>query len=513
MGKLFGTDGIRGIANEYISPELTVKIGRAGAHALAGHLKRQGTAGRAPKILVGTDTRLSADMLEAALVAGLCSVGAEVYRAGVIPSPAMAFLVRHYKMDAGVMLSASHNAMEDNGIKFFDDAGYKLSDEVEAEIEALVGERAWEIPRPVGKEMGRSFSCENGIVDYVDFLAGTIDKGLSGGGSKAEGFDDERLNNEKCNNGRPFTDLKVALDCANGATYEAAPMIFRKLGAEVFPLHYKPDGININENCGSTHLESLQAYVKANHVDIGLAFDGDGDRVLCVDETGEVLDGDGIMAICGLALKKKGLLKNNTIVATVMSNLGLEWLCRKEGINLLRTAVGDRYVVQEMKAEGYNLGGEQSGHIIFHDYNTTGDGILTGLQLLATLKESGQKLSQLRSKMEIVPQVLLGAKLGGRVTEDEIKQNEKISKAIRAVELKVAGVDSSGGGNIGDGSNSSVSSCAGSNDNNNAASAGRVLIRPSGTEPLVRVMIEGRDQTAIQQWAEALVQIIEKELR
>ena len=471
MKKLFGTDGVRGIANEYISPELTIKIGRAGAYALAGHLKRQGAAG-APKILVGTDTRRSADMLEAALVAGLCSVGAEVYRAGVIPSPAMAFLVRHYKMDAGVMLSASHNSMEDNGIKFFDDTGYKLSDEIEEEIEALLGERADEIPRPVGKEIGRTFLCENGIVDYVNFLARTI-------------------------TGKPFTGMKVALDCANGATYEAAPMIFGQLGAEVFPLHYKPDGININDHCGSTHLESLQAYVRANPVDIGLAFDGDGDRVLCVDETGAVLDGDGIMAICGLALKKKGQLKHNTIVATVMSNLGLELLCQQEGIHLIRTSVGDRYVVQEMKTGGYNLGGEQSGHIIFHDYNTTGDGILTGLQLLATLKESGQKLSRLRKRMEIVPQVLLGAKLGGRVTEDEIRQNEKISQAIRVIEEKVAGTDND---NI-------------NNSNTCKASAGRVLIRPSGTEPLVRVMIEGRDQAAIQQWAEELVQLIEKELR
>ena len=462
MGKLFGTDGIRGIANKELSPELAMNIGRAGAYALAGHL------GRAPKILIGTDTRLSADMLEAALVAGLCSVGAEVHRAGVVPSPAMAFLVRKYKMDAGVMLSASHNPMPDNGIKFFDGFGYKLSDEVEEEIETLldaIDEKADKIPRPVGEGIGRSFLCnEKAVKDYVAFLAGTIGDSASSSGDK------------------PLAGMKVVLDCANGATCEAAPLVFKQLGAEIIPIHYQSDGTNINMDCGSTHLESLQAHVKANQVDMGLAFDGDGDRVLCVDETGAVLDGDGIMAICGLALKKKGQLKHSTIVATVMSNLGLELFCEKEGLNLLRAKVGDRYVVQEMKTQGYNLGGEQSGHIIFHDYNTTGDGILTGLQLLATLKESGQKLSQLSKIMETMPQVLLGARLSSRVTEARIRQNKKIDQAIRGLEEKMSG-------------------------------SGRVLVRPSGTEPLVRVMIEGRDQTAIQQWAEELVQLIEKEMK
>ena len=451
MCKLFGTDGVRGVANRNLKPELAMKIGRAGAYALAGHL------GKSPNILIGTDTRLSADMLEAALVAGLCSVGATVHRAGVLPSPAMSYLVRHYKMDAGVMLSASHNPMQDNGIKFFDENGYKLSDEMEAEIEAFMGEKESDIPRPEGIDVGRSFLCKEAVADYVSFLAGTVI------GDK------------------PFLGIKVGLDCANGACCEAAPIIFKQLGADVFPIHHKPSGININVKCGSTNVKSLQAYVKENHLDIGLAFDGDGDRIACVDENGAEVDGDKIMAVCGLALKSKGRLKNNTIVATIMSNLGFQMLCEKEGINLLRTKVGDRYVIQEMKANGYNLGGEQSGHIIFHDYNTTGDGILTGLQVLATLKESGKKFSELSAVMETMPQVLLGVKLDSMLKSD-IRENENIDRAIKEIEQQFA-----------DGS-------------------GRVLVRPSGTEPLIRVMVEGRDRDVILGLAQKLVNVIEKEM-
>ncbi|MCL2398732.1 MAG: phosphoglucosamine mutase [Defluviitaleaceae bacterium] len=454
MAKLFGTDGIRGIANSELSPELALNIGRAGAYVLAGN------TGCLPKILIGTDTRLSTDMLEAALISGICSVGAQVYRAGVIPSPAMAYLVRHYKMDAGIMLSASHNPMQDNGIKFFDESGYKLSDSVEEEIESLIENllagKPTDIPGPIGEKVGRSFICKNAVVDYVDFLVDTVSK-------------------------NHLVGMKVAIDCANGATYEAARIAFKQLGAKVYAIHCDPDGTNINEECGSTHLKSLQTYVKAYQMDIGLAFDGDGDRVLAVDETGAEMDGDAIMAVCGLALKKKNKLKNNTIVATVMSNLGLQLFCEKEGLNLCRALVGDRYVIQEMKAGNYNFGGEQSGHIIFHDYNTTGDGILTGLQLLATLKESGQKMSELRKVMENMPQVLLGAKLGKRIKGD-IRQNENIDKAIRELEEKLA---------------------------NN----GRVLVRPSGTEPIVRVMLEGPEKVVIQKWAEELIAVIEKELQ
>ncbi|MCL1987924.1 MAG: phosphoglucosamine mutase [Firmicutes bacterium] len=448
MKKLFGTDGVRGVANTELTPELAMEIGKAGAFALAGHLGRQ------PKILIGTDTRVSADMLEAALVAGLCSVGAEIYKAGVIPSPAMAFLVRHYKMDAGVMLSASHNPMPDNGIKFFNNLGYKLSDEVEEEIEMLVADMQ-KIPRPTGKGVGRSFFCENAVQDYVDFLQTTTTGNFAG--------------------------LKIGLDCANGATYQAAPLIFEKLSADIHVLHNQPTGFNINVECGSTHLESLQTYVRQNNLDIGLAFDGDGDRVLCVDDNGEELDGDAIMAICGLAMAKKGNLKNNTIVATIMSNLGLELFCKKNNLNLVRTQVGDRYVIQEMVNHNYNIGGEQSGHIIFSDYNSTGDGILTGLQILATLKESGQKLSELRKIITPLPQVLLSAKLQKRSKVD-ISQNKNISAAIDEISAKLA-------------------------DN------GRILVRASGTEPIIRVMIEGDNQPQIQQYAENLVNIIETELK
>jgi len=446
LGKYFGTDGVRGLANGDLTPELTMEIGRAGAYVLAGNL------GKAPKILIGNDTRISADMLEAALVAGLCSVGAEIYKAGVAPSPAMAYLVRHYHMDAAVMLSASHNPMPDNGIKFFSSTGYKLPDEVEEEIEALLDKQD-QIPRPTGEAIGRRLIVKDAVEDYVSFLMETI--------GSLEG-------------------MRVALDCANGACCEAAPLVFKRLGAEVLPIHYKPNGVNINVDCGSTHMESLAAFVKANKVDIGLAFDGDGDRVLAVDENGELIDGDQIMAICALSLKQKGRLKNNTLVATVMSNLGLQNFCDKEGIRLKRTKVGDRYVIQEMKAGGYTLGGEQSGHIIFLDHNTTGDGILTGLQLVAMLKERGQKMSELSSIMTPLPQVLLGAKLKNKLKAD-VRENKKIDEAIRDLEKRLEG-------------------------------NGRLLVRPSGTEPLVRVMIEGQNQDEIKKWAEELVSIIGQEL-
>ena len=452
MGKLFGTDGVRGIANLDLMPEDAMNIGRAGAFVLAGQLKKN-----KPRILIGSDTRISADMLAAALVAGLCSVGAEAYVAGVLPSPAMAHLVRQYKMDAGVMLSASHNPMPDNGIKFFDGKGYKLSDEMEDKIETLlVKDEGKAIPRPVGEQIGRRHDCKAAVADYVDFLVETLQ-------------------------GNSLTGMKVALDCANGACHEAAIEAFRRMDAEIFPLHYKPDGTNINLDCGSTHLDSLAAFVKARpDIDLGLAFDGDGDRVLCVDERGEIMDGDAIMAVCGLALKRKGKLANDTIVATVMSNLGLQNFCDQHKISLLRADVGDRYVIQKMQEGKHQLGGEQSGHIIFHEHNTTGDGILTGLQLAAIIKESGQKMSELRKVFEALPQVLLGVKLKSRL-EGDLRQNKKIDQAIRKTEELLA-------------------------------NEGRVLIRPSGTEPLVRVMLEGRTLTQIQDLARKLANLIESEL-
>lgn len=458
MGKLFGTDGVRGTANSFLTPELTMEIGRVGAYILAGRLA--GQSARPPKILIGLDTRLSGDMLEAALVAGLCSVGAEVHKAGVIPSPAMAYLMRYYKMDAGVMLSASHNPMADNGIKFFDSEGFKLSDEIENEIESYLHGQGPQIPRPVGDNVGRCKLCPNAAADYITFLAGTVNQSFDG--------------------------MKVVLDCANGACSKVAPTIFKQLGADVVPIHYNPNGVNINLNCGSTHLESLMSTVCETKADIGLAFDGDGDRMLAVDDMGKAMDGDVIMAICGLALKKAGRLNNNSIVATVMSNLGLQKFCDGENIELLRTAVGDRYVIQEMKAGGYNLGGEQSGHIIFSDYNTTGDGVLTGLQLLSTLMDSKMKLSELRKIMKAMPQVLYGAKLD-KPLSGELRSNEKIDQAIKELEQEFAGGD--------------------------ITPTGRVLVRPSGTEPLVRVMIEGQDESVIKKQAKALVALIEKELK
>ena len=447
MPKLFGTDGIRGIANKELTAEQAMKVGVAGAYVLAGQ------SGRKPKILIGADTRLSSDMLEAALIAGLCSIGAEVHRAGVVPSPAMAYLIRHYKLDAGIMLSASHNPMQDNGIKFFDSTGCKLSDEVEEEIERLLLNTE-DIPRPIGADVGRTVLREEASADYAKFLLGSLEGET------------------------PLAGLKIALDCANGASFKVAPKVFNALGADIVVIHDAPNGVNINDNCGSTHLASLQECVKKNKADIGLAFDGDGDRVLCIDNLGEELDGDAILAICGLDMKKKGQLKNNTIVATVMSNLGLSNFCEANEINLRRTAVGDRYVLKEMQNGNFNLGGEQSGHIILSDYNSTGDGILTGLQIAAILNKSGKALSELREIMLSLPQVLLGAK--GRLS-GKLEDNKNISEAMQKVEEELG-------------------------------NKGRLLVRPSGTEPLIRVMIEGPDEALIQKMAKDLVAVIEKEL-
>ena len=447
MGNYFGTDGVRGVANKDITPELAMQIGIAGAYVLAGQLGRQ------PDIIVGTDTRISSDMLEAAITAGLCSLGAKVHSAGVIPSPAISHLIRQYKMDAGVMLSASHNPMADNGIKFFDSTGHKLSDTAEDEIESYFGKNIKKIPRPTGENVGVKIKRSSALTDYADFLQKTCNASLEG--------------------------MKIAMDCANGACSQIAPEIFKRMGAEVYPIHCKPDGININKKCGSTNMASLVKHVHETAADIGLAFDGDGDRVLAVDDKGAAADGDLIMAVCGLSLKNKGLLKKNSIVVTVMSNLGLQFFCDKNGIELRRTAVGDRYVVQEMIQGGYNFGGEQSGHILYYDCNTTGDGILTGLRLLADIKESGQKLSELRKIMTTVPQVLLGVRLGKRLSGD-VCENNRINSAILEIEKSLDGI-------------------------------GRILVRPSGTEPLIRVMIEGPDKDKITAQAKSLISLIEDE--
>ena len=445
MGKFFGTDGVRGVANVELTPELAYKLGRAGAYVLTKHTNH--TA----KIIVGMDTRISGDMLESALISGICSVGAHAVSLGVVPTPAVAHLVREYNADAGIVISASHNPVQDNGIKFFNSQGFKLRDDIEIEIESYMTDLWEELPRPTGDMVGAKTVCDEAIDDYVKFVQTTTDIKLDG--------------------------IKVAIDCANGATYKAAPVALEELGAEVYAIHREPDGTNINKNCGSTHIESLSRYVVENNCDLGIAFDGDGDRCLAVDSQGNLVDGDVIMAICGNYMKEQGKLKNDTIVATVMSNLGLFIMGKEKKINIERTKVGDRYVLEHILENGDCFGGEQSGHIIFFDYNTTGDGIVTAIQLLTTLKKTGQSLDEAKEIMEVLPQALVNAKVDNKRKNDYLK-NETIKSEIEKLEAKFSG-------------------------------EGRVLIRPSGTEPIVRVMIEGRDQKIIQQEAERLAKLIE----
>lgn len=446
MSRLFGTDGVRGIANKELTADLSYKLGKAGAYVLT-----EGT--HKPKIIVGMDTRISGHMLECALVSGILSVGAEAICVGVVPTPAIAYLTRKYKADAGVVISASHNPVEYNGIKFFNKNGYKLSDDLEDKIQALIESDFKGIPVPTGKDLGRKIEEEGEAVrDYIDFTKSTIDGDLKG--------------------------LKVALDCANGASSVTSLKAFEELGAEVHVINNNPDGININHNCGSTHPEDLMKYVTENKCDLGLAFDGDADRCLAVDEKGNLVTGDFILAICGKALKSSGKLNHNTIVVTVMSNLGLDIAMKKEVIGTVKTKVGDRYVLEEMKKNGYALGGEQSGHIIFSDYNTTGDGLITGLQMAYIIKQSGKTLSELCSIMRELPQVLANAKVPND-KKDIYLNDEEIKGQIDSITEKLNG-------------------------------CGRVLIRPSGTEPLVRVMLEGENQKEIDVMAHGLAQLIEE---
>lgn len=448
MGRIFGTDGVRGIANSELTAQLAFKLGQAGAKVLTKNCSG------APKILVGKDTRASGDMLEASLNAGFCTMGAQVYCVGVLPTPAVAYLIRKYNMDAGVVISASHNPMEYNGIKFFSSEGYKLSDELEAEIEEYVldGKDLGELP--VGKDVGRVHTKRSGMQDYVDYIRSTVDGDFSG--------------------------LKIALDCANGASFECAKLLFDSLGAKAEYICNTPDGCNINDGCGSTHTQKLSEYVKNGGFDLGLAFDGDADRLLAVDENGTLVDGDKIMAICALELKKQGKLKRDTVVATVMSNLGFFNALKANGIKYEQTTVGDRYVLENMLANGYCIGGEQSGHIIFLDYNTTGDGLMTAVRLTCALRDSGKKMSDLASVVEILPQVLVNARIKNE-NKNTYMENKEIAEAIRKIEEKFAG-------------------------------NGRVLIRPSGTEPLVRVMLEGKDKSEIKEEATALAKMIEERL-
>lgn len=450
MGRLFGTDGVRGIANEELTPELAFHIGRAGAYVLTGD------SGRKPRIVVGKDTRISGDILEAALVAGICSVGAEAVIAGVIPTPAIAYLVRSEGFDAGVMISASHNSFEHNGIKFFSGEGYKLRDEIEDRIERIILDKAEEIVAPTHEKIGHISHDDTLVRKYIDFAKQTISGSLRG--------------------------LKVAIDCANGASSVTAEYALKELGAEVLTIHNRPNGININADCGSTHIEGLMAYVKETGAAVGLAFDGDADRVLAVDETGAFVDGDKIMAVCALDMRERGLLEDNTVVATVMSNLGFFVMGEENHLKIKRTKVGDRYVLEEMLKHGHRIGGEQSGHVILLEHNTTGDGLVTGLQLLDVMKRSGRKLSDLAAVMQVYPQVLVNAKV-----KNEYK-NEESYMAVPEIKKKIEEIEAQ------------------------FTNAGRVLIRPSGTEPLVRVMIEGKDEVCIKNCAEELAQLMEEKL-
>lgn len=445
MGRLFGTDGARGVANTELTCELAMNIGRAAAMVLT-----DSGVHKHPKILIGKDTRLSSDMLEGALIAGLCSVGAEVVLLGAVPTPAVAFLIKKYKADAGIMISASHNPFEFNGIKIFSSDGYKLPDALEAEIESIVIDKSKPYYTPLGDGLGRVVRCETAVEDYIQHIISTVPYRLDG--------------------------MKIAIDCSNGSASATAEQLFTRLGAECHMLADKPDGKNINENCGSTHLENLQKYVVDNGLQLGVAFDGDADRCLAVDEKGDVIDGDFIMAICALDLASRNKLNKKTAVGTVMSNMGFGRFCSDNGLKFVSTNVGDRYVLEAMLREGYNFGGEQSGHVIFLDYSTTGDGQLTAAQLLSLVNRRQAKLSSIATLMTKYPQVLINVKV---TNEGKLQffTNQDIKDKIESVK-KELGDD------------------------------GRILVRLSGTEPLVRVMIEGLDMELITRLANETAELI-----
>lgn len=449
MGRLFGTDGVRGIANESLTPELALQIGRAAAMVLLKESKSS-----KPTVLIGRDTRASGDMLEAALTAGLTSVGCNVLSVGIVPTPAVAYLVCKYGCEAGVMISASHNPCEYNGIKIFQKTGYKLDDAIEEEIEAIVLDHTEEIPVLLGGEVGNRIYCKTAVQDYVNHVVSTALQRFDG--------------------------LSIALDCANGSASVCAKEIFTALGAKCLMLSDTPDGVNINDGCGSTHPQELMRFVKDAGLDLGLAFDGDADRMLAVDENGELVDGDKVIAICSKRMKDEGKLAKNTAVVTVMSNMGFFKFCKDNDIDCAKTAVGDRYVLERMLKDGYNIGGEQSGHVIFLDYATTGDGELSGVQLVETIVKSGKKLSELAKIMRVYPQVLINVKV---TPEGKQKYNndEYIISAVQQAEMELSG-------------------------------EGRVLVRVSGTEPLVRVMLEGADIEQITTLGNAIADVVRERL-
>ncbi len=449
MGKLFGTDGVRGIANKDLTNELAMRIGMAAAEILIENSEEK------PTVMIGKDTRASGDMIEAALTAGFCSVGVNVLSVGVVPTPAVAYLVGKYNCAAGVMISASHNPCEYNGIKIFQSNGYKLPDELEDEIEkrVLSGDAPAEVK--IGGEVGTRTYCKTAVADYIDHIVSVTDVRFDG--------------------------LNIAIDTANGSASVCAKEIFTRLGAKCHLLSDTPNGVNINLNCGSTHPQELMEFVKANKLDLGVAFDGDADRMLAVDENGNLIDGDKIIAICAMQMKQEGILAQNTAVVTVMSNMGFFKFCEENSINCSKTAVGDRYVLERMLKKGYNIGGEQSGHVIFLDYATTGDGELTAVKLIETVVKSGATLSSLAGIMNVYPQVLINVEVTAE-GKQKYNNDEYIISAVQEAEMELSG-------------------------------NGRVLVRVSGTEPLVRVMLEGKDIDIITRLGNQIADVVRERLR
>ena len=445
MGRLFGTDGARGIANKELTCELATNIGRAAAYVLTEKTTEK------PKVLIGKDTRVSSNMLEMALAAGLCSVGADVVLVGFVPTPAIAYLVKDREADAGIMISASHNPCEYNGIKIFDSNGFKLPDALEEEIESLVLDDISPIEFPVGGDVGSVFMRYDYVDLYIDHLAESVNADLSG--------------------------LKIAIDCANGCASYTAEKLFTRLGAQVHMMHDSPNGVNINARCGSTHMDDLIDYVNGHEVDLALAFDGDSDRCLAVDENGKLIDGDRMIAVFALDMKNRGILKDKTVVVTVMTNLGFKHFAEHNGIAVKETKVGDRYVLEEMVKHDYKIGGEQSGHIIFRDFATTGDGQLSGAMLAAILKRSGKEASEIASVMTVLPQTLVNIKAPAEL-KAKLDTDEDIKNAIENVKKTLG-------------------------------NRGRILVRASGTEPLIRVMLEGENIAEIKRLAKNVAKVIE----
>ena len=448
--KLFGTDGIRGRVNTYpMTPENALRIGMAAAIVLGKEHHGRNT------ILIGKDTRLSGYMIESALTSGICSMGMNVTLVGPLPTPGIAFLTRTLRIDAGVVISASHNPFYDNGIKFFSYNGFKLPDDIEKKIEELVKDDSFERYRAKGEEVGKAYRLDDATGRYIEYIKSTLKKGVT------------------------FEGMKVVVDCANGAAYKTTPWLLRELGAEVISINDSPDGININDRCGALHMEGIRKAVILHKADVGIAHDGDADRTLLCDEKGRIIDGDQIMGMCAVDMDTRGTLKKNTVVATVMSNLGLEKYFEKNGIKLLRTKVGDRYVAEKMLADDYNFGGEQSGHIIFLDYNTTGDGQITAMQVLNLMRNKNTSLSKLAAPIKLFPQVLMNVEVEKK---QDIRTVPAIMDALKAAEQRLDG-------------------------------RGRILVRPSGTEPKIRVMLEGDDIKLINRLGRTIAKVIRETMQ